>query len=143
MQTLYFTIRDLGAVTAYNDTDAQHLWSGPDFIRMKYKRTGESGYQDYIGAQRALVKHKQTHQMAGHNLPNDILLGDATDLNSFYLPFMTMYDFRNIDIEDASKQIVMGGIPTTQHYEFVISPAQVMSSNCELIIIAQNWSSFI
>jgi len=45
--------------------------------------------------------------MAGKPLTNSIIL-ESTDLNRYYLNYMTMWDFRQIDME--REHIVAGGI---------------------------------
>ena len=137
-QQLFFAVRDRSSVTAYNDTDCQKMYSGYKWLRLRVKRVGDSSYTELTNEHVARSHQLMVHEMAGKPLTNSIIL-ESTDLNRYYLNYMTMWDFRQIDME--REHIVAGGIDLgITQYEFIVSPAQVMGSDCELIVIAVNYN---
>ena len=127
----FFLVQDVGAVTAYNDADGGgKLYSGPDALRMTFKKTGAITAMDLRGggdAHRWLI---QTLRMASGKSPDPELYDGTGDITESYIHLPSI-DWRTVGVSNDSNghelgTLLIGGLNTANgatDYTIDVSPA--------------------
>jgi hypothetical protein len=136
----YVVLQEIAAIATYNDADAGGiLLNGPDWVRLKFKKTGAVVENDLTGAVDARSFQVLQWEMSnGHAPPMEIYDGSG-NLPETWVPGLAL-DWRLIDNDaahqGAERTEIIGGLDLERvDYTLTINAAVPLSANVRLWVL--------